>query len=112
MKVNIGVVAGDAGSLHGVGLMLLREFLEGVVIRLRDQVTLLDPAFDAVVGPYFYEAAIMIEYLNAVTGFHDASLGVDGGNPVAEKGLRSGDVSEFLIFAAGSTTRQKRGEQQ
>lgn len=68
--VKIRVIAQDAGRLHRVGEVLLRELLQSVVGGLVDEVALLDPAFEASGGAHAGEAFFVLKNLHSLSVFH------------------------------------------
>jgi hypothetical protein len=106
--MNISIVASCAGGFNGSFLLLLREFLKSVVYRLRDQGTLLDPAFGTASGAYPDKTPFALQDLKAIAVFHYSSFGKYRGDVVAQDSLRYGDVSDLLHFASAAPTAQKR----
>src|SRR5439155_9605849 len=94
--MNVGLIAGRAGRLHGSVLFLGIELLKGIIGLFGRQEALLYPAFGAASGAYSCEAAIAPENLHLLAIFHRAGLAVDGGHLIAKKRLRSGDVGDLL----------------
>lgn len=82
--VEIRVVAQDAGRLHRVGEILLRELLQCVIGGLIDKVALLDPAFEASGGAHAGEAFFVLKNLDALSVFYGADAVEHGRNLIAE----------------------------
>ena len=86
--MHVGVVAQNPGCLHGIILMFLGQLLQGVVSFLIDQIALLNPALNPASGANAGEAAVAVDYLDALAILHIAYAVIDGGNLVAQRGLR------------------------
>src|ERR1019366_1337081 len=114
-EMKIGIVTGDADSVAGVALDLLRELLKAVENLLGYQVALFNPAFGAGRGANPGEAAVALQNVNPVAIFYRSGLVVNSGDAVAEKGLRGRDIVGFEDSASAPSApgqQQDRTEQQ
>ncbi len=110
-KVQVGLVPQNAGSLHRIVLIVLRQLLQSVEGFLVHQEALLDPAFDAAGGTNAGKALFAFQDFHALTIFHVADPVIDGRNLVTQGGLRRRDISHFE-HATASTTASATGHHQ
>ncbi len=87
-KMQVGLVAQDAGRLHGIAQVVLRELLQAIVGLLIHQIALLDPALEAARGAHAGEALFVLQHLHTFAVLHRADAVVDGGYLIAQRGLR------------------------
>src|ERR1700756_5037118 len=93
--MQVGVVAQHAWSLHGVILILLREFLQRIGGFLIDQIALLNPAFESAGGSHTRKAFLAIEHFDAHSIFYVADAVINGSSLVSQPGLRRRHVSHL-----------------
>ncbi len=94
-EVQVGIVAQNAGRLHGIAQILFCQLLQAVVGCLIHQVALLDPALDAAGGADAGKALLTLQHLHALSVLHRAHAVVDGGHLIAQRGLHRRDVVHF-----------------
>src|SRR5580692_7054826 len=107
VKVNVGVITRRAAGLNRGVLHLLRQLLKCVIDLLRDQRSLLAPAFLAGCSAYPGKPSFAFEYVDAISVLHSASFAKDRGHTISENSLRRGDVSDLLHPAASTATGEQ-----
>src|SRR5579864_7809333 len=93
--VQVRLVAQHAGRLHGIALMILREFLQAVEGFLIDKIALLDPALNAAARAHARETLLAVDDLHPLAILHVADFVVSSGDLVAKRSLRCRDISYF-----------------
>jgi hypothetical protein len=106
--VQVGLVAQDAGRLHRIAQIILREFLQSVVGLLVDQVPLLDPAFQAAGRAHTRESLLAVDNLDTLSILHVSNAVVDGRNLVPQRGLRRRNIGYFEDAMASMPAAGKR----
>ena len=99
-------------GLRRLAIIVLRQFLEGVVNILRDQAPFFDPAFLAAVGAHAKEAPLLLQYFDPVAIVDRPDLVVHGRDAIAQAGFGRGDVHVLVLgqraLLAGGCQRQQR----
>ena len=112
LDVQIGIVAGTAGRLDGIVLVILGEGLKMIKHLLGDEIALLDPTLDTGGGAHLDKAFLAVEYVEAVAVLHGCSFVIDGGHAIPQKCLRRGHIHDFQrppsTPPAGGQHRQRK----
>ena len=105
LDMQIRIVACYALRLHGIIRVIRGQLLDLIENILTDEITLFHPSHRAGRGTHFDKMAVMVEHFHALAIFYYSGFFVDGGHVVAEVGLNSGDVSDFLRASATAIAR-------
>ena len=82
------------------------KFLECVINLLGNQGALLHPSFRAVGRADAYEAPLALQHLHRFAVLHGTGLLVDDCDLIAQDGLRSRNIGNFLRSAAATASRE------
>ena len=106
LDVQVRIVARYAHRLHGIVCVFRRQLLQLIEDLLADEVALLHPSHLSGCGPHLVKSAVVIENLDAVSVFYEASFFVDGRYAITEIDLHARNVGDFenasaAVFAGG-----------